>query len=462
MKPLLLLALLTCLAGCATTIQNAPRNKPMGAVSNIAQRDALGTVDVVEEAALALSFSGGGLRASAFSLGVLQGLEDLQGRPGKTLLDDVTFITSVSGGSMTAAYYGLHGKDTLTTFRDRGLLRDSEADLRFSLLNPVNVTRLLAGGLNDRENFQDWLERDLYKGATFADLHRRRKPDVWINASHMYHRMAFPFIARVFDMLCSDLMSFPISEAVAASMAVPLFFAPVVLEKHPESCITPLPPRILMPPRDVPSAYLMRDISTAVRDFRDLRNGRYVKLIDGGLTDNFGLVSVLQSRLVAGTPYGPMTERDAVTVRRMMFMVVDAGQAPGGDWNHTVEGPSGVDVANAAIDTAIASNVRMSFDAFVPMVKAWRDDIVRFRCALPRERLIELRGTADGFTCTDVEFTVTRISFEDLDPERARRLSQVPTRLTLPEATIDELISAGRDAVRNDTLLRAFSVRLRP
>jgi NTE family protein len=164
---------------------------------------------------VALSFSGGGTRAAAFSFGVLNGLDAIQGEEGHTLLDDVMFISSVSGGSLTAAYYGLHGKEGLASFREQVLLRDGEAELRLSLFNPVNWIRLSAGGMNDINNLQRWLDRDVFHGATFADLARRGRPEIWINASDMYHRVAFPFSAGAFDALCSDLYSLPVSVAVA-------------------------------------------------------------------------------------------------------------------------------------------------------------------------------------------------------------------------------------------------------
>lgn len=60
---------------------------------------------------LLLSFSGGGTRAAAFSYGVLETLRDTSIKVNgheKRLLDEVDWISAVSGGSFTAAYYGLY------------------------------------------------------------------------------------------------------------------------------------------------------------------------------------------------------------------------------------------------------------------------------------------------------------------------------------------------------------------
>lgn len=458
--------------GMHVTSQNTPRNTALSLKSPYKKQAA--PSDLVEETVVALSFSGGGLRAAAYAYGVLEGLNTLPSRKKNNLIDDVTFITSVSGGSITAAYFGLHGKDSFHDFRERVLSRDGEADLRFSLFNPLNIARLLSGGLNDRENLRGWLENDVFRGATYADMFKRGKPEVWINASNIYHRLAFPFHERVFDMLCSDLSALPVSEAVYASMAVPIFFAPAVIEKHPERCQEPLPTWV----RDVnvnandyanknnssaenklgtsrPTPLLMRAVARAILDFRSIDNGRYVKLIDGGVTDNFGLAAILQSRLALGTPYGPLTKRDAVKLRRMLFIVVDAGQILQGDWNKTVAGPSGFELATAAIDTAIDANSRANYDAFQTMMSSWEKAIVQYRCGLSADEAKQL-GATENWRCDDVKLTLTRIAFDALEPQRAAALASIPTRLKLSEKELDALITAGRETVQRNSAVREF------
>src|SRR5882762_9249042 len=116
------------LAGCAS-VYNLPGNMPLGAAlaDNIVASDIPAYDD---DALLALSFSGGGTRAAAFSFGVLQELEHTRlGSRGKTLLDQVGFVSGVSGGSITAAYFGLKKRAALDDFRQRFLLRNAEEDL---------------------------------------------------------------------------------------------------------------------------------------------------------------------------------------------------------------------------------------------------------------------------------------------------------------------------------------------
>ena len=453
MRLLLPLVLASLLAACSTPPLNPPRNRPAVADTPVRLPQTL-TSDTV----VALSFSGGGLRAAAFAYGVLEGLRDQPSSVGRSLLDEVGFVTSVSGGSLTAAYFGLKGAEGLADFRERVLLRDGEAGLRFSLLNPFNLARLLAGGLNDRSNLNDWLERDVFQGATLGEMFQRQRPLVWINATNTQHRLAFPFHERAFEGICSDLESFPVSEAVVASMAVPLFFAPVVLEKFPNACRQPLPASLTRVSGERDDLHRLRlALRRAMKDFRDPKAGRYLKLVDGGVTDNLGLISILQSRVLLDTPYGPINEYDAATMRRLLFVVVDAGQGPSGDWGREMAGPSGVDIATAAVDTAIESTMRMSYAYFVPMMRTWERDLVTWRCSLPEERKAALRLWNPEWRCEDLRFAVTQISFGDLPEAEEASLNAIPTRLKLPTAQIDQLIDAGRRAVRADAGVRRFS-----
>ena len=79
------------------------------------------TPDNDDQLLLMLSFSGGGTRAAAFSYGVLETFRDTpvttRGR-GRRLLDEVDWISGVSGGSFTAAYYGLFRDRIVRGFRD--------------------------------------------------------------------------------------------------------------------------------------------------------------------------------------------------------------------------------------------------------------------------------------------------------------------------------------------------------
>ena len=91
------------------------------------------------EVTMVLALSGGGTRAAALAYGVLEAMRDttinLDGRS-QRLLDEIDVISSVSGGSFTAAYYGLHGDKTFTDFEKNFLRSDISGELMYGLFDP--------------------------------------------------------------------------------------------------------------------------------------------------------------------------------------------------------------------------------------------------------------------------------------------------------------------------------------
>jgi NTE family protein len=280
---ILAVTLTAALAGCAS-VYNLPGNLPLGAAladNNFGREVSNYEDDVL----LALSFSGGGTRAAAFSFGVLSELDRSRSGSGdaKSLLDRVDFVSGVSGGSITAAYFGLKKRAALDDFRERFLLRNAEEGLN-TQVSLGNIGRALGGGVNDSQ-FMSWLDRNLFDGARFEAFREERRPRVWINASDIYNRTPFVFGKTTFDALCSDIRSYRVAEAVAASAAVPLAFAPIVLETYPGGCATRLPAWLERARTDPNAQPLLKSFAEANARYRD-GSMRYVKLLDGGLVDN--------------------------------------------------------------------------------------------------------------------------------------------------------------------------------
>lgn len=448
------LAALLALAGCAG-IRNDPVNRPVTDVAAAATtgREAPGQAG---DLLVGLSFSGGGTRAAAFSFGALTEFARTQvgrGAATGTLLDHLDFVSGVSGGSVTAAYYGLKKRAALDDFREKFLLQDAEASLDVNV-NLLSISRAMAGGINDSTQFPRWLDDHLFHGATFAEFRDTRRPRIWINASDIYNRTPFVFGATAFRAICSDLDTYPIANAVAASAAVPVVFAPVVIETFPRACDAKLPEWIQRARANPNAPPMLKAFADGIARYHD-GEMPYIKLLDGGLVDNFGIAGFTIARLSSDTPYGPMTPHQAVALRRALFLVVDAGRAPSGDWVKTVEGPGGADLVMAAADTAIDAGVRAGFTAFESTNADWQKALLRWRCGLPAAERRRL-GAPPNWNCRDLKFFIGRISFDQLGEERARKLNTVPTRFKLPAEDVDELIAAGADAVRANGVYKAF------
>jgi NTE family protein len=456
-------ALAACLAGCAALeVHNEPVNRPLSGHAAAALASGRDNTAGSDDLMVGLAFSGGGTRAAAFSFGVLSEIERTRvpNRTGTTsLLDRVNFISGVSGGSVLTAYYGLKKRAALADFRERFLLRNAEESLSTNV-SPLSVVRAVAGGVNDSSKLARWLDANLFEGATFADMRRTRGPGVWINAADIYNRTTFVFGSAAFAALCSDLASYPIADAVAASAAVPVVFSPAVIKAYPQSC-TDKPPEWIKRAQSNPNTVpMLRAFADALARYHS-GSMSYVKLLDGGLVDNFGLSGFTIARLLSDTPYGPMTKQEAVKLRRAIIIIVDAGRGPSGDWTQSVEGPGGTELMMAAADTAIDASVRASFTAFKSVMDEWQGALVRWRCGLSADERAKL-GVALDWNCRDLRFYISRVGFDQLGTERAAGLNAVATRFTLPPEQVDALIAAGGDALRASQLFREFLAGLAP
>jgi NTE family protein len=370
-----------------------------------------------------------------------------------SLLNRVDFVSGVSGGSVLTAYYGLKKRAALDDFRERFLLRNAEEAITTDI-TPVNLVKAFGGGVNDSTQFSKWLNANLFNDATFADFRRVPGPRVWINASDIYNRTSFVFGEAAFIALCSDLAAYPIANAVAASAAVPVVFAPVVIKTYPRECTDKPPPWVEKVRLNPNAAPMLKSFANALTRYNDGAMN-YVKLMDGGLVDNFGLSGFTIARLTSETPYGPFSPQQAVRLRRAIYIVVDAGRGPSGNWDKTVEGPSGVELIMATADTATEASVSAAFTAFQGTVNDWQSQLIRWRCGLSEEQRRRF-GAGPNWNCRDLKFSLNRIAFDQLGPDRAKALNAVETRFNLPAAQVDMLITAGGDALRSNPVFREF------
>ena len=94
------LACLSLLSGCASALAvSLPRAGPdTTCISPAPDRDVL----------VGVALSGGGSRAALFAAAGLEALGRLRAPGGGSVLEQVAYLSSVSGGSLSAAYFALH------------------------------------------------------------------------------------------------------------------------------------------------------------------------------------------------------------------------------------------------------------------------------------------------------------------------------------------------------------------
>jgi predicted acylesterase/phospholipase RssA len=407
---------------------------------------------------VALAFSGGGMRAAAFAYGALSELDTLiiDDYPRqRSLVDDVRSVAGTSGGAVMAAYLGYKGKEGYKDFRDRFLAANAEAYMHTSV-NPVSLSRTISsGGANDRKTFGRWLDEQLFEEATYAAFRKPDRPIVWLTASDVYNGTPFLFTPETFAALCSDLDSVRIADAVAASAAFPVVFSPVILETPRRgNCGYERPDWLQMALNSENPSLRLQAYARTLDAYQSKEQLKYVRLLDGGLTDNLGIAGMTLERARAMTPYAPLTEREAVRLRHFLFVVTDAGVDSRHDWGGTQTGPGIRKIVRAISDTTIAASTRHGFDAVDLALHQWREDIIRYRCSLSNAQVLRQRGTLAGWNCRDVVMTTEHLSFRNADPALYPALNKVPTRLRLDQDQVDLVIEAGRQAVQRNASIQ--------
>jgi NTE family protein len=174
-----------------------------------------------------LSLAGEGTRGAALAYGVLETLKETnivwEGQTVR-LIDEVDVISSVSGASIAAAFYGLKGDEFFHTFKRDFLYRNLQSEMLRYSYSPLNMIKLISPEYGRSDLMAEYLDEHLFGYATFGDLTRiGRRPYILIAATDISNNAPFQFSQDTFDFLGSDLDDFLIARAVvAASSRAPL------------------------------------------------------------------------------------------------------------------------------------------------------------------------------------------------------------------------------------------------
>jgi NTE family protein len=391
------------------------------------------------ELAVLVAFSGGGTRASAFAYGVLKELaatEVTTAQGTRALLGEVDVISSVSGGSFTAAYYGLHGEQIFTDFEERFLRKDVEGILFRKVFNPLNWVRLLSQTYGRSDLAADYYDKDLFDGATFADLQRPDAPLVVINATDLGTGGRFPFIQGAFDLLCADLGSYPLSRAVAASSAVPVVFSPVTLENFAGSCGYQPSEWLAEALKD--ETLTQRKIKARLYEgYLDRHKRPWLHLVDGGISDNLGLRSFYNTLNIAAEPGSRISGLRHPDARDVIIISVNAYAHHKSGWVLERYAPSLLEV----IGSVSADQISHYSEDTIQLVRATFEHWVQDNST--PERPVT-------FHFVDVSFNAVR------DDSERDFLNSIGTNFDLSDEQVDRLIAAARKVLRESTEFQAF------
>jgi len=419
----LLGALLLVLPGCS----HAPFNEPLGPNAATVPRP----LEPLRQAkgkdtSIALFFSGGGTRAAAFSYGVLRELHATRMPDGHSLLEDVDFINAISGGCFPAAYYCLHGEKTFTEFEPAFLKQDIEDMLLNRALIPFRNAALWSSFYGRSDMAADLYDKLLFKGATFADLGRQsgfRPPMLVINATNIRTSDCFTFTQDEFDLIGSDLSSYRLSRAIAASSAVPVLFTPIVLRNYAQPQPRPLRLALDEPGVGEGSFYatLRRLIARRKSMLLDAHEMPYLHLMDGGLSDNLGLTNILDVVSENGGWEGIVQQMKAAGRKHLVLIVANAATEVPMEWTYSPENPKSRHVLRSLINASMNKRNDQLLTLVQGSLDEWR---------------AKTQGTPDAVTID----LITLDFFGIKDHATRIHFLSIPTRFQLPEKDVDALV----------------------
>ncbi len=244
---------------------------------------------------IALAFSGGGYRASAFNLGVLTYLDRAKLSTGDTLLSHVTTLSTVSGGTITGAKYALGIKKGET-------LQDVYASLYDFFLN----TDLITKGVARLQASAAWPGTRVKSVINaFADLYdehlfHRDKFGVLFDAGSPIHLKHISFNATEFS--TGLQFRFQISPKIKSSTTGRFYRGVIGNQKNSLSPAIARELRmadILAASSCFPGGFepinFPNDFVLPPEAVREYRHRKTIGLMDGGIVDNQGIEPVLHA-----------------------------------------------------------------------------------------------------------------------------------------------------------------------
>jgi putative lipoprotein len=369
-----------------------------------------------------LMLSGGGTRAAALGYGVLEQLQQQKvtiGGKSKSLMSNVDLVVGVSGGSVLAAYFALKGEETIPMFYKRFLHQNFQRQVVKQAFSMSNLPRLASPEYGRGDLLQEQFENHLFGKATFRDLEMHGKgPFAIISATDMGAGERLNFTQEYFDPMCIDLGGLRLARAVAASSAVPMVFAPITLQ----------------------------EFKNRFNKYSDSKTRPYIHLIDGGLTDNLGMRSLLDMTEI----YPDKVLEQQIRSRNLLHIVVisvNAQNQISSNMDKTAAVPRFRDVV-----TAIVS---------IPIDQYTQESLRRFRA------FVDQRNEANRQSGDGISFSFVSLNLKDLPPSALRdKVLNIPTSFYLPPEDVDNLRTAAAELMKQSQdyqkLLHEFAAHPNP
>jgi NTE family protein len=413
-----------------------------------------------DELFIIVTFSGGGTRAAALSYGVLEYLRETKIKVHgelRRLIDEIDVISSVSGGSFTAAYYGLFRENLFKKFPEVFLYRNIEKELKYRLLLPTNWLRLASSTYGRIDMASEFYDIEIFNNATFADLRERGRPLILINATDMSVGSQFTFTQEQFNYICSDLSKFPVARAVAASSNFPVAFTPLTLNNYSGDCgfQTPVWITLALDDAGINAARFHR--ARVMNSYLDSKIRKHIHLLDGGISDNIGLLAPLVALSSIDTEWSLLRDINTGRVKDIVVIIVDAKTNASIRFDDSPTPPNLIDIvetiSTVPMQNYSAATVRDLFQLFEEHTGNQRivDDCMRLLKQLCPS------ATAPLPPLRKIGMHAVYVGYDSIKDEKLRSyFNQIPTSFSLSEEEIHALRKIGGDLLNQSQEFQGF------
>jgi predicted acylesterase/phospholipase RssA len=409
-------------------------------------------VDQDDTTLMMVAFSGGGSRAAAVGWKTLETLKGIPytftagGRQVESnLAREIDLVAGISGGSFAAAAWCLCGGD-LAPFQKRFVERDIQGALARNLFSTKGVVAAFSRRYA-RINFAAELyDEEVYERKTFADLPAR--PILRIHSTDLALGRRFTFTPDTFARLGSNLGSYPIGYACAASSAFPILLTPLTLRNFGPPLDLSQDVEYILGKKNARTD-LNADLRTKAWEYYNNKTNEYIHLADGGLVDNQGLQSILDEFETNGI-INRRINYSVQPLKRLIIVNVNAGVAGENQSGHSPSAPS--------IASVVESSMVSSMD--ILSARRWMD--IQDKCIEVFKAAIDRGADTPSLSQLEEPYRI-EVSFRNIvDPDLRRRALALPTSFKLsPEqlALIDKVVP---ELLKEDPELKRLQASLEP
>ncbi len=396
-------------------------NSAIGSQVDLNQAFAGSVPELDDDLLLMASFSGGGTRAAALAYGVLEMLNEHTIKPDSagSMLDELDYISAVSGGSFTAAYYALFGKRLFSDYRTKLLEKDLHAEIRHQFISSNALRRISSEQYGISDLLADYYDHEIFEQKTLADLLANEDLVVDINAVDISRGTRFSFNKSQLRTICTDPDSISVGRAVAASSAVPVLFSAITLRNYADQCQDTVPDWILQALEKPNQNSRRMDEARRILSYMKPGKRKYIHLLDGGLADNLGVRASIARTLTAGSLKQALDSRGLGHTSTIVYIVVDAANWPPVTMDETANHPPLESIISAATSAPI---VQYNIETL----------------NLLRQQFAQWSAETGG------KAYVIHLSFEQLPTEQRDKMLAMPTTLALAPEQVEDVIQSGR------------------